>query len=188
MKQLFSLRQALFVLLLTSIIISCGQEPQQNSMAQSSQLQSIDLNVAPKLVEGDYKPSTLQLPENIQLLSPVSYENLVIYYITGSSALDSKDYVTLENAMEKKMVKLYETGTVSELQIDNLSDEYIYINSGDIVRGGKQDRTIRYDVILPPKSKSTDSRQLLCRTWQMGAERKGICWHLLLQHKFFVIQ
>lgn len=41
---------------------------------------------------------------------------------------------------------------VNELAIENVSDEEVFIQAGDIVKGGQQDRTISIDIILPPKS------------------------------------
>ncbi len=149
--------KTMFVVFLSTILIFCTTENRNEHANQSNrQLAQLSLKVEPRIEMGDNKPSTLQLPDDIHLLSALEYENLSIFYITGSPTLNDKDYVTLEEAMEKELVKLYETGTVSQLQIDNLSGEYIYINSGDIVKGGKQDRTIQYDVILPPKAKHVD--------------------------------
>lgn len=56
--------------------------------------------------------------------------------------------------MRRKQVKVKETGSVNELSIDNNSSDYVFIHSGDIVKGGKQDRTISYDIIIPPNTKN----------------------------------
>lgn len=80
--------------------------------------------------------------------------NLQVFMISGTDSLNTKQYTTLAAAMEKNMVKVNETGSVNELAIDNSSDEYIFIHSGDIVKGGKQDRTMAYDMIIPPHTKN----------------------------------
>src|SRR5262249_16545406 len=36
--------------------------------------------------------------------------------------------------------------------IENVSDEEVYVQSGDIVKGGRQDRVLAMDLIVPPKS------------------------------------
>jgi hypothetical protein len=95
-------------------------------------------------------------PQNFNGLTidkPILTENLQIFPIKGKSNLNSKKYLALNNALADSAVVLKETGAVNELMIDNNSDSYVYIQSGDIVKGGRQDRTIQYDVILPPKSK-----------------------------------
>ncbi len=80
-------------------------------------------------------------------------KNLQIFLIDPLEETLKTKYITLEQAMEKKYVVVKETSQVSELSIKNNSDHYIYINSGDIVKGGKQDRTVQYDMIIPPHSK-----------------------------------
>ncbi|MFC2151102.1 ARPP-1 family domain-containing protein [Bacteroidota bacterium] len=89
---------------------------------------------------------------NVAIKDPESYKNLQIFYIISNEKLVDKEYLSLSEALEKKYVTVYETGNVQELSIKNSSDKYVYINSGDIVKGGQQDRTIRFDLILPPKS------------------------------------
>jgi hypothetical protein len=77
------------------------------------------------------------------LTGPYTHNNLTIYLVRGANRLQDKHYLTLQEAMEKKLVVVQETGSVNELKIQNLSpDTDIYIQSGDIVKGGRQDRTI----------------------------------------------
>ncbi len=55
--------------------------------------------------------------------------------------------------MDKHLVRVDETRNVSELKIENLSgDLHVFIQAGDIVKGGQQDRTLITDLVLPPKS------------------------------------
>jgi hypothetical protein len=49
-------------------------------------------------------------------------------------------------------VIVYETQDVNELSIENVSSEDVYVQSGDIVKGGQQDRLLAVDLIVPPKS------------------------------------
>src|SRR5262249_24114729 len=46
----------------------------------------------------------------------------------------------------------HETGNVNQLSIENKSDAIVFMQSGDIVKGGQQDRTMQYDLLVPPKS------------------------------------
>ncbi len=85
-----------------------------------------------------------------------AYKNLQVYVLKGDVFATERNYVTLQHALRNTMVNVEETGTVNELKIDNNSKEYIYINSGDIVKGGQQDRTIQYDVIIPPQKQDVD--------------------------------
>ena len=83
-----------------------------------------------------------------------THKNLTIYLLEGEQTI-SREYITLEEAIKNKKIVLYETGSVNELKVDNKSDNYVFIMSGDIVKGGKQDRTISEDLVLNPKSKNT---------------------------------
>jgi hypothetical protein len=83
----------------------------------------------------------------------IAFKNLALWTVEGADSLTER-YATLEEAMDKHMVALHETGNVGELLIDNLSDYYVFIMAGDIVKGGRQDRTMAEDVILKPASKN----------------------------------
>lgn len=89
-----------------------------------------------------------------QVMAPVQQGNLQMFLITGTEEIRNKQYITLSEALIDKKVIVKETGSVNELSIDNNSDDYVFIHSGDIVKGGKQDRTISMDVIIPPKTKN----------------------------------
>jgi hypothetical protein len=84
---------------------------------------------------------------------PYTHENLSVFLIHGQDTLESAKYITLDEALESEKAIIYETGDVSELSVENKSsDESVFIQAGDIVKGGKQDRVISIDVVIPPKS------------------------------------
>src|SRR5437762_10943378 len=84
---------------------------------------------------------------------PFTHRNLQIFLVQGETQLEGRHYATLSEAMAKGMVVVKETGNVSELSIENRSSEaLIFLNAGDIVKGGRQDRTIQDDVILQTRS------------------------------------
>jgi hypothetical protein len=91
--------------------------------------------------------------EKYSLSGPYAYKNLAVFLIHAKDVKDKTKFMTLQEALEQKKVTVNETGTVNKLVIENVSDDvHIYIQSGDIVRGGKQDRTIGCDYVVPPKS------------------------------------
>ena len=92
----------------------------------------------------------------VKISSEASCKNLSVYFFTTNHDLDKIKYLTLSEALEKKYATLIETGTVNTLSITNNSEHFIFINAGDIVKGGKQDRTIGVDIIVPPFEKKTD--------------------------------
>jgi hypothetical protein len=87
------------------------------------------------------------------LTGPHTHKNLCIYLIHNKALARRAEYISLEEALEKGIVRVKETGNVNHLTAENLSSQYhVFIQSGDIVKGGKQDRTIGHDVVLAPKS------------------------------------
>ena len=59
---------------------------------------------------------------------------------------------TLQEALAKGSVQVVETGRVNELQIENTGGEAVFIQAGDIVKGGKQDRVLTVSLLLPANS------------------------------------
>jgi hypothetical protein len=90
---------------------------------------------------------------NYSVSGPFVHDNLAVFLIHGTDRLKDKNYLTLQEAMDRKIVIVHETGNVNELSIENVSPNFeVYIQSGDIVKGGRQDRTIAMDFIAPPNS------------------------------------
>ncbi|WP_299186844.1 DUF6569 family protein [uncultured Aquimarina sp.] len=100
--------------------------------------------------------SNEQITEEIKIKEGIRVQNLTLFMITGEEKISGDIYKTLSEAMNTREVTVKETGNVNQLLLDNNSDDYIFIHSGDIVKGGKQDRTISYDVIIPPKAKNVE--------------------------------
>lgn len=90
---------------------------------------------------------------NYRLSGPYQHENLTIFLIHGPDQAFSGPYTPLQQAMERKVVAVYETNEVNELAIENRSSsEEVFVQAGDIVKGGQQDRTLAVDLIVPIKS------------------------------------
>lgn len=84
---------------------------------------------------------------------PYSHKNISIYLVHGKNAINADTFLTLEEAMDRKKATVHETENVNQLSITNSSNFNIFIMSGDIVKGGKQDRVIQYNYIVPPGAK-----------------------------------
>ena len=86
-----------------------------------------------------------------RISGPFTHDNLSVFLIHGA-AKPVKPLLSLEEAIAQHKVIVYETRNVNELTIENVSNEDVFIESGDIVKGGAQDRTLKDDIILPAKS------------------------------------
>jgi len=87
-----------------------------------------------------------------RLSGPYTHDNLSIFLIHGANQPSAKTFLTLQEALDQKKVVVYETGNVNQLAVENFSTEDVYIQSGDIAKGGQQDRVFPDDFLLPSKS------------------------------------
>lgn len=88
-----------------------------------------------------------------RISSPYTHKNLTIFLIHGKDQNSKGNVMTLQEAMERKLLVVYETSEVNELEVENLSKtQDVFIQSGDIVKGGKQDRVLAVSIIIPARS------------------------------------
>ena len=87
-----------------------------------------------------------------RITGPYSHDNLSIYLIHGGAKPAVTGLLTLQEALEQRKVVVYETGQVNQLAIENQSSVEVFIQAGDIVKGGKQDRVLSTDLVLPANS------------------------------------
>lgn len=95
--------------------------------------------------------SALRADTETSVSGPHTHKNLSVYLIHGKSAAGPVP-LTLEEALAKGFVEVHETDQVSSLTIENKGREEVFIQAGDIVKGGKQDRVVTATLVLPPKS------------------------------------
>jgi hypothetical protein len=89
-----------------------------------------------------------------------TFENLRLYPITAKESFRKEftgigKYMTLKEAIEKKKLKITESsnsGSVNDLIVENNSKDTIIIITGDVIKGGKQDRIVNQDIVLTPSS------------------------------------
>lgn len=87
------------------------------------------------------------------LSKPIQHKNLSVYLILGEeTALAEASLLCLEEAMDKDALTVFETGNVNMLSVENKGLRPIFIQAGDIVKGGKQDRVLAQDLLVPPHS------------------------------------
>jgi hypothetical protein len=98
-------------------------------------------------------PGPIIQPGDYRLSGPLTHANLTIYLVRGTDQPFGAGYLTLQEAQDQQKAIVHETGTVNELSVQNQSPEQaIFIQSGDLVKGGRQDRVLHYDFVVPPQS------------------------------------
>jgi hypothetical protein len=83
---------------------------------------------------------------------PYYYRGLTVFPVELRRELDRNDYLTLDDAFRRGWVEVFETGTVAELAVQNNARDYVFAMAGEVLAGGKQNRLLREDVLLPPQS------------------------------------
>ena len=97
---------------------------------------------------------TAEQSGRFKIVGPFTHRNLALYLVKGKDVIRKTKFVTLEHALKDEKVTVEETGNVRSLVISSTyAEEYVFIQAGDIVRGGKQDRTLSTDLIVPPGAK-----------------------------------
>ena len=101
---------------------------------------------------GNYIGQKPQQTGEYRLEGPFTHGNLSVFLVHGKDRLKGQTFLTLEEALIQRKVIVRETREVNRLTIQNVSGEEVYVQSGDIVKGGAQDRMLVVDLILPPRS------------------------------------
>jgi hypothetical protein len=92
-------------------------------------------------------------PRAYRISGPYAHENLVVFLLHGKDRVSSRSLLTLQEALARKAIVVHETGNVNQLAVENVSAEAdVFIHSGDIVKGGRQDRMLQQDLIVAPRS------------------------------------
>lgn len=97
-------------------------------------------------------PEIKSMVNRIKLGTPVSYRNLTLYPLILCGGGSRKNFLTLDEAMERSLLTIEEKGggNVSEVMVTNRSSMPVFIFAGEIIAGAKQDRIVRRDTLLAP--------------------------------------
>lgn len=112
--------------------------------------------------------------DSLHVLSPITHGNLTIFPVVGGRDYDTTRFLTLDEGVRAGTVIVTERGSlhgllrrgqpvsrnssaeVNQLVLVNNSDRPLLLLAGEIVTGGKQDRVIGADRLVPAKSDPID--------------------------------
>ncbi len=115
-----------------------------------------------------------QMVPTYKVLAPITRGNLTIFPVVADRTHDTKEFLTLDEGVRTGDVVVSEAGSVrplvrrhgdyirsdgaevNRLVLVNNSDRPLILLAGEIVTGGKQDRVVGKDRIVPPKSDPID--------------------------------
>ncbi len=118
------------------------------------------------------RPSRPAAEAPLLVSSAHAHANLTVFLVRGADVLESRNILTLQEALEKGLAVVHETESVNLLAVENLSaDHELFLQSGDIVKGGKQDRIIADDMLVGAKSGKVPCKANCCEQsrWQPRA-------------------
>lgn len=118
------------------------------------------------------------------LEGPFTHDNLAVYVVRGA-ATDPREYITLDEGLASGTVAVHEKGAlagqdqadVNTLEIENRSDKWLFLQAGDVVKGGKQDRTIMTDLTLAPRGKPQPIEAFCVERGRWTASRDGLAFN-----------
>jgi len=130
--------------------------------------------VVPNLIQAGEVPQ----PSGYTLLSPIRSGNLTVFPVVASKSYDTSEFITLDEGLRSGDVVVTEAGQarglirrrpvdqhvihpigdaeVNRLVLVNNSKRPLLLLAGEIVTGGKQDRVIGKDRIVPGESDPVD--------------------------------
>lgn len=90
----------------------------------------------------------------VEIGKPIEYENLTLFPLKSKKSLSIQSYVTLDQATDKGWIKIKERGTgeVNYVEVKNNGKKMVFLMTGEIISGAKQDRMINHDILLPANS------------------------------------
>jgi hypothetical protein len=93
-----------------------------------------------------------EIETDLTVLSPHTYKHLSVYPVIKKKPAGATGYISLDEAVKGKniVIKELDNESVPTVNIKNNSNSAVYIMAGEVILGGKQDRTISYDVVIPP--------------------------------------
>jgi ARG and Rhodanese-Phosphatase-superfamily-associated Protein domain len=141
--------------------------------------------------------------ENWRVLEPITRGNLSIYPVVSNLKVDTSDFLTLDEGLAKGEVRIaergelqnaiyrqrkvrpwppveerpqYEGASVNELMLVNQSNRPLLLLAGEVVSGGKQNRIIGADLVVPPKSEPLPLSVFCVEhgRWTAGGEGFGV--------------
>jgi len=136
--------------------------------------------------EGRRSSATATVPGgDLRVSGPFAHRNLEIYLLHGmEQTKPEREILTLEEALQQGKAVVHETNTVNQLTVENLSpDTDVYVQAGDIVQGGKQDRVLAVDLMLSPQSGQVPINSYCVEQGRWGARNDPVpqLWDLVAQ-------
>jgi len=134
------------------------------------------------------------LPSGYKVLEPIRHGNLTVFPVVAARSHDTQEFLTLDEGLRSGDVIVTESGgvqplmrrrritptpsgaQVNQLVLVNNSKRPLILLAGEIVTGGKQDRVIGKDRIIPAESDPVDLGVFCVEPgrWTGSSDRFGV--------------
>ncbi len=127
-----------------------------------------------------------------KVLEPIRHGSLTVFPVVASKSYSTGEFLTLDEGLRSGEVVVTEYGNlrglrrrhlvpaiqsdgaeVNRLVLVNNSKRPLLLLAGEIVTGGKQDRVIGKDRIVPPEKRSGRSQRVLRGTRTLGRDQRA---------------
>ena len=92
----------------------------------------------------------------VAIAKPITFNKISLFIISPARKDTKKpqEFITLKEGLAKRVVTVSEkeSATVGTLRVINHSDKPLFIQGGDVVEGGQQDRTIPVSLVIQPRT------------------------------------
>jgi hypothetical protein len=97
----------------------------------------------------------LGLMDRLRIEAPMVHDNLVIYPIAWDGEPDGTAYATLSSSTRDQTLSVteLETASVPELKLINKNRRPLFLMTGEVLTGAKQDRILAHDILIDPSRK-----------------------------------
>lgn len=95
-----------------------------------------------------------RLLERLDVMPPRHHGGLTVFALRIRSGEDPTNYAALDEAIRGGTLRVSDTGAVARVTMQNTSRHlWVFAMAGEVILGGKQNRMLRDDVLLPPNSR-----------------------------------
>lgn len=103
------------------------------------------------MITGGTDDFPFEIEKDFVVKKPTVHKHLAIYPVFRKTSIEIGDYITLDEAQKAKVIIITEqsNASVPTVIIKNKGKKPIYIMAGEIIIGGKQDRMVSFDVLIP---------------------------------------
>ena len=87
----------------------------------------------------------------MRITGPFEHNHLSVFFLHDESRGGAVP-LTLKEGLLDKSLRINETGNIHELSIENTGRADVFVQAGDLVKGGRQDRVLGVSMVVPAKS------------------------------------